>query len=167
MLGEQDINLSSLIIRQQERITKVVFNIMLNAKYYQVSMKNVIHKLVSIHREDTSNTTTILENMRSGVGFYVGFDNEDVFLGNRKRPIQLNSKFSLKKQLITFPKDKNIDIDYAQTQFNTVLDNEGPGYCASFLCHLYHHARVSPWHMVRIWQKQTKNNCPHAICHHI
>ena len=88
--------------------------------------------LVSIHREDKSNTTTILENMRSGVGFYVGFDNEDIFLGKRKRPIQLNSKFSLKKQLITFLKDKNIDIDYAQTQFNTVLDNEGPCYCASF-----------------------------------
>jgi len=34
-----------------------------------------------------------------------------------------------------------------------------------FVCHLYHHAMVSLWHMEHIWQQHTKIVCLHAMCH--
>ena len=44
---------------------------------------------------------------------------------------------------------------------------QGHSYRASLMCHMCHCARVSPWHMVCIWQKQTKIIQPCAMCHHI
>jgi len=93
-------------------------------KVLSIDPDSIMHMFIGIYKEDEMDNTTILQNMRSGVGFYIDFDNADVFLGRRRKVIQWNSNFFPKAQLITFLKENNILVEYTQTQFNTVLDNE-------------------------------------------
>ena len=62
--------------------------------------------------------------MRNGVWFYILFDHPDVIVRANKQNIGWVSNFFMKDHLIKFLKDNNITIEYGNTQYNCVLDNQ-------------------------------------------
>jgi len=85
----------------------------------------VISRFVGIHKEDDKNQIETMEKMRNGVQFYADFENPNVFMAkNPKRPINWISKFFAKTEFILFLKDNGIDLLYAMTQHNCILDQE-------------------------------------------
>ncbi len=90
-----------------------------------VEPDTAIARFVGIHKEDNTNQFETMEKMRNGVQFYADFENPNVFMAkNPKRPINWISKFSAKTDFFLFLKDNDIDLLYATTQHNCILDQE-------------------------------------------
>ncbi len=85
----------------------------------------VIAKFIGIHKDDDRNQIELMEKMRNGVQFYADFDNPNVFMAkNPKQPINWIYKFFAKTDFISFLKDNGIDLVYATTQQNCILDDD-------------------------------------------
>jgi len=85
----------------------------------------VITRFVGIHKEDNQNQIETVEKMRNGVRFFADFENPNVFMAkNPKKPINWISKFFAKTDFISFLESNGIDLVYAKTQHNFILDDD-------------------------------------------
>jgi len=85
----------------------------------------MIAEFIGIHKDDDRNQIELMEKMRNGVQCYADFDNSNVFMAkNPKRPTNWISNFFAKTDFIPFLKDNDIDLVYAMTQHNCMLDQE-------------------------------------------
>jgi len=90
-----------------------------------IDPESVITKLVGIHKVEVMTTQDYMEKMRNGVCFYADFDNPDIFFTKKpKRLLNWISKFFSKTEFVNFLKKNGIDMVYATTQYNCVIQTD-------------------------------------------
>jgi len=125
MQGEQDFNQLTFEFRTARKDYEDCVLHAAENEILAMGPDSVLKRLVGIHKDDDSNKMEIIEKMRNNVRFYVDFDNKNVFLAKKqKRPINWFSNFCGGNDFVNFLTDNGIDVMYASTQHNCVLDQE-------------------------------------------